>query len=82
MIQCMDANNVGASISDTSCYKTLTHLVRLQSQTLAWHNKTAEHFKRSTRAGTKHLGKGSEVEPKGFEGSRECFVCLFVCLLK
>ena len=35
MIQWIDANNVGASISDTSWYKTLTHLVRLQSQTLA-----------------------------------------------
>ena len=63
MIQWIDANNVGASISDTSWYKTLTHLVRLQSQTLAWHHKTAEHFKRSTRAGTKLLGKYSDEEP-------------------
>jgi len=34
-IQWMDTNNVIESISVTCGYKTLTHLVRLQSQTLS-----------------------------------------------
>ena len=35
-IQLMHANNVGESICDTCGYKTRTHLLRLQSQRLAY----------------------------------------------